>query len=338
MQNIFGMQHALQLLAASAVLSTLAGLTSSQSLQANGSKRGIAYMGTPSPSDYNIFLSGRSPITWYYNWSPYPVNRPRAFSDLEFIPLIHGLDNLNNDLKQLNRLPDSTKHILTFNEPDHSTDGGGSDISPQDAAQAYITHINPLSTANGGRFLVSHPSTTGTLSGLNWLRRFNSSCYEINPTQGCHIDFIATHFYGDFPAMASWLGTLNEYYNTNQSSTYGMWITEFALPQQDAQATERMLRTTLPFLDGLEYVEKYAWFGLFRPENANGWTGDGVALLDDSGDLSGLGADYLTHDGRNFSAGMSASDGSGGEGPASRTVGWAGLSLLAWAGVVLSLW
>lgn len=276
----------------------------------NPEKRGIAYIGTRTSADYNIFLGGRSPITWYFNWSPYPVNRPSAFGDIEFVPLLHNLNSLNDDLNQLRSLPSKSTHLLTFNEPDHGTDGGGSDISPADAARAYVDKIAPLSIQNGGRWHISHPATTGTGSGLNWLRQFNQSCYQIDPRKGCPIDFISTHFYGDFPALASWLGTLDEYYNANSSRKLGMWITEIALPQQGADATLVMMNTTLPYLDTLSYVDKYSWFGLFRQQNANQWTGDGVALLDNSGDLTRLGARYLSTQNFTFSQGMSASDAS----------------------------
>jgi len=269
-------------------------------------KRGIAYIGTRSSSDYNIFLGGRSPITWYFNWSPYPVRQPDAFGDIEFVPLLHNLGNLDDDLDQIRRLPARSTHLLTFNEPDHTTDGGGSDISPADAAEAYVEKIAPLSIQNGGRWHISWPSTTGTGSGLNWLRAFNESCFDIDPERGCPADFIATHFYGDFPALASWLGTLDDYYNGNSSTRLGMWITEVALPQQDASATLTMMNTTLPYLDELSYVEKYSWFGIFRERNANAWTGDGVALLDNSGDLTQLGARYLSSQNFTFQAGMSA--------------------------------
>lgn len=274
----------------------------------NPEKRGIAYIGTRNSADYNIFLGGQSPVTWYFNWSPYPANRPNTFGDIEFVPLLHNLGSLDDDLSQLRNLPSRSTHLLTFNEPDIGTDGGGSNISPSDAARAYVDQIAPLSIQNGGRWHISHPATTGTGSGLNWLRQFNESCFEFNPGKGCPIDFIATHFYGDFPALASWLGTLDQYYNGNASSGLGIWITEVALPQQSAAATLVMMNTTLPYLDQLDYVDKYSWFGFFREQNANSWTGDGVSLLDDSGDLTQLGARYLSTSNFTFTQGMSASD------------------------------
>lgn len=299
------MDRSSKILVLLASFSSLISTTSSQ--ETNTSKRGIAYLGTEHPNDYNIFLSRQSPISWYYNWSPYPVSRPSSFNTIEFVPLLHNLETLDADLRQLANLPDSSTHLLTFNEPDHDTSGGGTNTSPEDAAQAYIDQIAPLSIANGGRWRISHPSTTGTLSGLNWLQRFNESCYALNAASGCHADFLATHFYGDFPALASWLGTLDEYYNANASLDLPIWITELALPQQTAAVTGAMMNTTLPFLDGLGYVERYSWFGIFREENANEWTGDGVALLDDDGELTGLGATYL---GPPFREGLSADSGS----------------------------
>ncbi|KAK5322783.1 hypothetical protein LTR70_003731 [Exophiala xenobiotica] len=305
------MRRPSKLFAGAALLSSFVTAVTSADTDTDSSKRGIAYLGTNHNNDYNIFLSGQSPLTWYYNWSPYPVRNPSSFRNIEFVPLIHNIDSLPADIRQLSNLPSSSTHLLSFNEPDHGTSGGGSDISPSDAAGAYIDSIAPLSVANGGNFLISHPSTTGTLSGLSWLRQFNTSCYAINTTHGCHTDFLATHFYGDFPALASWLGTLNEYYNTNTGSDLPIWITELALPQMSAQRTERMMNTTLPYLDGLGYLGRYSWFGIFREENANEWTGDGVALLDDSGDLTALGAMYL---GSGFAEGESANSSPGGSG------------------------
>jgi hypothetical protein len=65
------------------------------------------------------------------------------------------------------------------------------------------------------------------------------------------------------------------------------------LPQQSAEDTVNMMNRTLPYLDDLDYVEKYSWFGAFRTDDANEWTGDGVALFDDDGGLTELGTLYL---------------------------------------------
>ncbi|PSN75047.1 hypothetical protein BS50DRAFT_596169 [Corynespora cassiicola Philippines] len=269
-------------------------------------KRGFAFIDTHE-SDNNLLTSDNSPISWYYNWSPYPNTDLIPADSLEFIPLIHGLDATEDQRTSqvINGLPESSRHILSFNEPDGSTDSGGSSISPEDAARAYIDHVVPY--RNGDRqWLISHPSVTGSEPGLDWLRRFNESCYEIDEENGCPTDFVAAHWYGNFDGLAGWLGRLNEYYNTNtsRSEPLRIWVTELGLPQADADATVAFMNQTLPYLDDLDYVEKYAWFGAFRTDDANEWTGDGVALFDDDGGLTELGALYMGGETNGFEEGQ----------------------------------
>ncbi|KAF2874036.1 glycosyl hydrolase catalytic core-domain-containing protein [Massariosphaeria phaeospora] len=274
--------------------------------QDTNSKRGIAYMNTQGP-DNALLLSSQSPLSWYYNWSPYPNTPQIPSDDLEFIPLIHGIDGAEDQqtADAINRLPSSSRHILSFNEPDGTRDSGGSNIEPEDAARAYNDHIAPY--RNGERkWLISHPSTTGSPNGLDWLQRFNASCYEIDEENGCPTDFIAVHWYGAFDGLASWLGTLDEFYNgnTSRSEPLRIWVTEMALPQADVDATVAMMNQTLPYLDQLDYVEKYSWFGAFRTDDANEWTGDSVALFDDDGGLTNLGALYLGGEANGFRTGQ----------------------------------
>jgi hypothetical protein len=257
---------------------------------------------------------------------------------LEFAPLIHGIDDAESSRtsRAISSLPESSKHLLTFNEPDGTKDSGGSSIEPEDAARAYIDHIVPY--RNGKRkWYISHPSTTGSPRGLDWLRKFNESCYDIDKENGCPTDFIAAHWYGAFDGLASWLGTLNEFYNGNRSDDepkLKIWVTEMALPQADTQATVQMMNQTLPYLDGLEYVERYAWFGAFRSDDANEWTGDSVALFDDNGGLTELGALYLGGEENGFKQGQK------GEGIAAglRVSGGLVLSLFMCSVMLLNIW
>jgi hypothetical protein len=292
------------------------------------SKRGFAYIGDTHVPDNSLLTSSSSPLRWYYNWSPYPTSSLSS-SSLEFIPMIHGLDATKDSSTEpaISRLPESSTHLLSFNEPDGTTGSGGSSISPEDAAKAYIDFVVPFRTGEkGGRkWRISHPSTTGSPNGLEWLRKFNESCYEIDKENGCPSDFVAAHWYGAFDGLAGWLGTLDEFYNTNSTRDQPLiiWVTEMALPQQDAENTVGMMNQTLPYLDKLEYVERYSWFGAFRTDDANEWTGDGVALFDDNGGLTELGALYL---GDGFSEGQK---GEGEEDAAS------GLRVSLWLMVVL---
>ncbi|KAL0940546.1 Alkali-sensitive linkage protein 1-like protein 1 [Colletotrichum truncatum] len=269
------------------------------------SKRGLAYHGDDHESDNQLLTSENSLISWYYTWSSWPAQGLN--NSIAFLPLIHGVDDAKDaELRpRLNRLPESSTHLLTFNEPDGSTGSGGSNIDPEDAAKAYIENIIPLRDSDSRRWNISHPVVTGSPQGLEWLRKFNESCYDIDDN-GCPTDFVAVHWYGDAIGLQNWLGSLRDFYNET-SPDLKFWITEMALPKQDSDATLAMMNQSLTFLDDADYVEGYAWFGAFRKNEANEWTGDDVSLFDNDGGLTELGALYLGGDERGFAKGQKGS-------------------------------
>lgn len=267
-------------------------------------KRGLALIGDAPDADNELLTSEESPISWYYTWSPWPSNT--ISHSISFLPLLHGLEAAeDSDLHSiLDRLPASSTHLLTFNEPDGEEDTGGSDISPEDAAEAYLEYIAPLRSGDSRTWNISHPVVTGSPQGLEWLEKFNASCYEL-AEDGCPADFVSVHWYGDFPGLAAWLSTLQEFYNSS-ATNLPLWITELALPQEDEEANVAMMNESMTYLDELDYVEGYAWFGAFRTDNSNDWTGDGVSLFDDDGGLTELGAKYLGGEENGFEPGMGA--------------------------------
>ncbi|KAH8673283.1 glycosyl hydrolase catalytic core-domain-containing protein [Xylariales sp. PMI_506] len=284
------------------------------------SKRGLAYLGDPHQGDLNLLLSEKSPISWYYTWSlnqAQPVN-----TTVPFLPLVTNTDDASNSdlIPLLSQLPASATHLLTFNEPDGSTDSGGSAISPDDAASSYLEYIVPLRNNDTRRWNISHPVVTGSSQGLTWLQDFNASCYKLDPS-GCPTDFVAVHWYGDFAGLASWLGTLSAFYNPNNDSdsTLEFWVTEMALPQADEETTASTLNQSIAYLDGLDYVSGYAWFGDFREDDSNEWTGESVAFFDNNGGLTEVGSLYLGGSQNGFAVGVK------GQGAAST------LSVSAWA-------
>lgn len=272
-------------------------------------KRGLAYLGDTHQGDTNLLLSTNSSIAWYYTWSANPATDINT--TLPFVPLLHGLDDASSDdvMGVIADLPASSTHLLTFNEPDGTTSSGGSSISASDAAKAYINDIAPLRTGGPRTWNISHPSVTGSQQGLDWLREFNETCYDIDPDSGCPTDFVAVHWYGDFAGLSAWLGTLEEFYVTNGSAGAGdllqFWITEMALPSGGEDDTLAMMNQSMAYLDGLDYVQGYAWFGAFREGGgANEWTGDSVALFSGKGALTDVGALYLGGEARGFTEGM----------------------------------
>lgn len=282
------------------------------------SKRGISFIPETAASDYDILLSSNSsPIAWYYTWSPVPAPAAQIFpwgggSDIEFVPTLQGLGDgdLAEDIKKLGNLTSASKHLFTFNEPDGTTESGGSAITPREAAEAYIQQIVPLRA----RFRISHPSVTGSQRGLQWLRDFDSACREIDPEHGCPTDFVVAHWYGDLGGLAWWLGQLvGLYVNGGQhgfesEEDLEIWVKELGIAAAPEEANVGMMEQALPYLDGLTYVKRYAWFGTFRPQWANEWTGTGVALFQEDGGLTDLGALYLGGEANGFRAGDKGRD------------------------------
>lgn len=260
------------------------------------SKRGIAYIKDGHSADYNLLLSSKSPMSWYYTWLPTMAPDNVFWGDraetIEFVPTIHNNTKLDADLESLKHVPDSSEYLFTFNEPDGTFETGGSDLSPQDAARDYIAKIAPLRS----RFKISHPATTGSARGFQWLQDFNAACWAIDPQNGCPTDFVVVHWYGDFQGMASWIGQLASWYNGSNVGLQGdlkVWVTEFGVPGAPSDANYAVMSQTMPYLDSLGYVDRYAWFGIFRPDGANSWTGTGLSLYDNDGGLTTLGALYL---------------------------------------------
>jgi hypothetical protein len=202
--------------------------------------------------------------------------------------MIHSLENLEDDISTIRGLdfknPDK-KYVMTFNEPDGAKSGGGTNIEPDDAAEAWAE----IAKLREDGYLVSMPATTGSENGFEWLQSWNESCWDMYEETGCEFDFVNAHWYGAFAGLAAWVGRLHEAW-----PDYGVWITELALPEPaDREEVVAMMNQSLRWLDQTEWVDRYAWFGAFREEDANGWTGDVVALLNDDGGLTDLGATYM---------------------------------------------
>jgi len=70
-----------------------------------------------------------------------------------------------------------------------------------------------------------------------------------------------------------------------------LWVTELGWQNQGEEDTLNFFNQSTQYLDRLDYVERYAWFGGFRESDSN--VGPNGALLDDSGEVDDLGAMYL---------------------------------------------
>jgi len=209
--------------------------------------------------------------------------------------MIHSLENIEQDLSNIRG--GNAKYVLTFNEPDGNTDSGGTSIDAEGAAEAWAE----IAKLREDGHMISLPATTGSGPGFEWLEEFNESCWQRYEETGCEFDFVAAHWYGAFEGLAAWLGRLHEAWPDQK-----IWVTEMALPQPaDEEEVLGMMNQSLRWMDETGWVERYAWFGAFRDDEANSWTGDVVSLLDDDGGLTELGSVYMGGEAEGFPVGKS---------------------------------
>ena len=156
-------------------------------------KRGIVRVPSDNPTDDSKWDSGTSAVNWYYNYGATPSNN--FAKSLDFVPMLWGAGNTNDSafldsvLSQL-KSGSNISYVMAFNEPDGGYSTGGSQVSPEVAAAAWIRQIEPLKAHN---IKLGAPAVTGAPSGFTWLQHFLDACHG-----NCTFDFIPIHWYGNF--------------------------------------------------------------------------------------------------------------------------------------------
>ena len=253
-------------------------------------KRGLVDITTKTPSDDSIWIRPGSDLTWYYNYGASPSSAYSSDKSFEFVPMLWGApSNPNSDdtsflhtVQGLIKSGVNISYVLTYNEPDGSSSTGGSDIPTDTAASTWMRNIAPL--RNMG-VKVGLPAMTGAPSGFSWLANFNTSCQALNPN-GCEADFIPVHWYGNFEGMASHIGQVRATY-----LELPIWVTEFADPDQPLSDSQQFYNQSTDYLDSLEYVDRYSFFGSTRSNVLN--VGGNNAFLTQDGKLTDIGSWYL---------------------------------------------
>lgn len=174
--------------------------------------------------------------------------------------------------------------VLAFNEPDQCGDGQ-SCMTVSAAVSAYKSWIAPFSgTVRLGAPAVTNSQTAN--QGLDWLSQFLGNCTTTS-TGACPIDFIPIHWYGysDDAAVQSFKSYVAQAYNIGGKP---LWITELGVTGGTETMVESFMTNVMSWLDGLSYVERYAWF-------MDAAFSDGTGLVNpDGATLSGRGVVYDT--------------------------------------------
>ncbi|KAI8953055.1 glycoside hydrolase family 128 protein [Xylaria longipes] len=271
----------------------LAAILSVAHAQTRSDKRGLVFVpNKDSPEDNTIWVRDGSDLTWYYNYGPTPaaVYADKSQSDFEFVPMLWGSIDDTSFLDSVNDLIDGGRnisHVLTFNEPDGSSQTGGSNIYPYKAAQIWVDNIIPLKEKG---IKAGLPACTGGTGGIPWLQEFLGNCSQLISTDGnkknCSYDFVTLHWYGNFEGLASHMG---EYAAAFPNKT--QWITEYNLNDQDLTTTQGFYNTSAEYFDRLDSVARYSYFGSFRSHDSN--VGPNAVMLNNAGELTDIGSWYL---------------------------------------------
>uniref|UniRef100_A0A0W0FUM6 Asl1-like glycosyl hydrolase catalytic domain-containing protein n=1 Tax=Moniliophthora roreri TaxID=221103 RepID=A0A0W0FUM6_MONRR len=231
-------------------------------------KRGLTFASN-SPNDISKANDTSSVISWQYNWGTSPPAY-LASSGIPYVPMQWGagdIANLSGAVKAQN-----AKIVLAFNEPDLSSQ---SNLSPSDASNLWQQYIQPLRSSG---IRLGAPAVTNAPSGRSWLAEFLGQC------PACQPDFIALHWYGEgIGAFYDYIWSMH-----GQFPNYPIWITEFASTSSDDAVVRDFLDQAIRYLDTLDFIERYAWFGFFRKESGSHYN-----LLDERGELNDLGHIYL---------------------------------------------
>lgn len=212
-------------------------------------KRGIASSRYESSRPGELKKLGAN---WAYNWSatPPPAGGP------EWVPMIWGAGSISatQRLTALRR-QGRVHYLLGFNEPDS---GAQANMTPTQAAALW-----PRLEKTG--LILGSPAPQVPTDG--WLKRFMTLVRQ----RHLRVNFIALHYYQDFtnpdavPELKQQLIAIHDAYHRP------LWITEIGAldirawgePMEHPPTTKlaaSYMRHLFAMLDGLPFVQRYAWF------------------------------------------------------------------------------
>ncbi|KAF2858024.1 glycoside hydrolase family 128 protein [Piedraia hortae CBS 480.64] len=240
-------------------------------------KRGLAWP-KENTDPVKLFCCDGSKVSWLYNWSPgQTTDCPLSFAPMQWNNV--NIDDLPAKLSDCN-----AEVLLGFNEPELPDQ---SNMTAELAANEWLRVIEPLRKERGIK--CGSPGISSAGHAVGWLNDFLRRIKE----GGSDVDFYCLHWYGS---------ELGQFYDYIWSAYYQLpdqkkpvWITEFACTNWNESApldkghVEDFARESCKYLDSLDWVEKYAWFGAMR--NC-GTVGKFARMIDDEGCLTPLGKTY----------------------------------------------
>jgi hypothetical protein len=192
---------------------------------------------------------------WAYDWS---WQAPAQAPGIEWVPMVWGAGSVTSiaiHALTADRRSGRARFLLGFNEPDS---GSQANMTPEQAAALW-----PRLESTGLRLGSPAPAVPDD----GWLSRFMA----IARTRHLRVDFIALHFYQDFTDPQAVHELRSQLISIHRRYGRPLWITEIGAldirawgeHMHSAPSTAlaiAYLRRLLPMLDGLGFVQRYAWF------------------------------------------------------------------------------
>ncbi len=223
---------------------------------------------------------------WMYSWG---WQKPDGFpAEAEFCPMVWGDGAAENRAKALAMLKaqydaGEIRSLMGFNEPDQA--------KQSNMTVERVVELWPELESVGAP-LVSpgcvHPDR-------EWMHAFMEQVEK----RGLRVDYIAVHSYGG-PSVE---GLVKRLETLHREFGRPLWITEFAVGDWEAKSAaenkhspERVaafMKGVLPALDGLKFVDRYAWFSASTSSGPLGTS----ALFNPDRSLTPLGKIYARHGG-----------------------------------------
>ena len=211
-------------------------------------------------------------LTWYYNWGTTPAC---STANAPFVPMVWGDWCPAGQVCTAPSLPIGSRELLTFNEPDVS--------SQSNMTVARALQLWPALEQTGLR-LGSPAVSTGDTA---WLDAFMAGAKQ----KQFRVDFLALHWYGDCSSGSNLIA-----YLAAMEARYGLpiWLTEFSCWNQSRAVNTAFAQQVLPQLRALSYVERIGWFtNRLAPDYYQYPAGyEGTNMVDDAGAPTSVGTVY----------------------------------------------
>ena len=227
---------------------------------------------------------------WFYNWGNGENSKP----NFEYVPMAWGAGAASPTAVAGLINKDKVSHLLGFNESDNCNDQSGqfNNLCEPEIAVSYYENL----MQTGLRLGTPAPRENGPTT---WLKEFARIAKE----RDVRFDFVAVHWY-DWASNpqnspnADPVQVFNRFkaYLANVYQIYELpiWITEFnANPNRENTVNAAFLELALPYLESLDYVERYAYF---QPDARNATNVVSPSnYFDPTGNITNIGIIYRDH-------------------------------------------